>query len=132
MQDKLRAAVPLFQGQLPVGGNLADQVSDALQTLAIEHQLQGRVDYLRSGAADGPIEAFDFSITGQDIRIRQVEFPRRGSAELPDLEAAGEEASGQDYSAPAFGLEAEKNFLPVFLERGYLKAVFARSPAQGC
>jgi outer membrane protein assembly factor BamA len=125
LQEKLRASVPLFQGQLPVGGNLADQVSDALQTLAIEHQLKGRADYLRSGPADGPIEAFDFTITGQDIRIRQVEFPGAGAAELPALEAAGKKLSGQDYVRPILRVQAQKNLLPIYLERGYLKAAFA-------
>ena len=79
--EKLQASVPLFQGQLPVTGKLIDDVSDVLQTLAIEHKLKGRVDFLRLGPADGPIEAFEFSITGEDIRIRQIEFPGAGSAE---------------------------------------------------
>ena len=102
-----------------------DQVSDALQTLAIEHQLKGRVDYLRSGPADGPIEAFDFTITGQDIRIRQVEFPGASSSEIPDLEAAGKKLSGQEYVRPALRIQADKIFLPVYLSRGYLKAALA-------
>jgi outer membrane protein assembly factor BamA len=124
LHDKLQAAVPLFQGQLPAGGNLVDEVSDALQTLAIQHQLKGRVDYLRSGPADGPIEAFDFTLTGQNIHIRQVAFPGASSAELPDLEAAGKKLTGQDYVRPALRVQADKNFLPVYLERGYLKAAF--------
>jgi outer membrane protein assembly factor BamA len=124
LQEKLRSSVPLFQGQLPVGGNLADQVSDALQTLAIEHQLKGRADYLRSGPADGPIEAFDFTITGQDIRIRQIEFPGAAPAELPALEAAAKRLSGQDYVRPILRVQTEKNLLPIYLEQGYLKAAF--------
>jgi outer membrane protein assembly factor BamA len=123
--DKLRASVPLFQGQLPVSGNLADQVSDALQTLAIERHLKGRADYLRSGPADGPMEAFSFSITGQNIRIRQVEFPGAASPELPELEAAAKKLLGEDYVRPALRAQAEKSFLPTYLERGYLKAAFA-------
>ena len=124
LQGKLRASVPLFQGQLPVAGNLADQVSDALQTLAIEHQLKGRADYLRSGPADGPIEAFDFTITGQDIRIRQVGFPGAAPSELPALEAAAKKLSGQDYVRPVLRVQAQKDLLPIYLERGYLKASF--------
>jgi outer membrane protein assembly factor BamA len=125
--QKLSASVPLFQGELPVAGKLADQVSDALQTLAIELKLKGRADYLRSGPADGPIEAFDFSITGQDIRIRKVEFPGAGAAELPVLEAAARPMSGQDYVRPMLRIQAEKNFLPVYLERGYLKAALSNA-----
>jgi outer membrane protein assembly factor BamA len=122
--EKLRARVPLFDGQLPVAGTLADQVSDALQALAIERNLQGRVDYLRSGPQDGPMEAFDFSLTGQAIHIRNVEFPGAGSAELPSLDAAARKLSGQDYQRAILRVQAEKNFLPVYLQRGYLKAAF--------
>ena len=123
--DKLRASVPLFQGQLPVSGKLVDQVSDALQTLAIERHLKGRADYLRSGPTDGPIEAFAFTINGQDIRIRQVEFPGAGAAELPALHNAARNLSGQDYVRSTLQIQAEKNFLPVYFERGYLKAAFS-------
>src|SRR6202040_3631239 len=46
--DQLHAQVPLFQGQLPIAGNLADQVSSGLQSLLITHHLEGRADYLRA------------------------------------------------------------------------------------
>ena len=125
LSDQLRTRVPLFQGQLPVAGNLADEVSEALQVLAIEHKLRGRVDYLRAGPQDGPMEGFEFSITGQPITVRKIAFSGAGHAELPLLEAAARKLSGQDYSRSRLVLQAEKNFLPVFLERGYLKATVA-------
>ena len=123
--QKLSTSVPLFQGELPVSGKLVDQVSDALQTLAIELKLKGRADYLRSSPADGPVEAFDFSIAGQDIRIRQVTFPGAGPAELPALEAAAKQMTGQEFVRPTLRMQVDKNFLPVYLERGYLKASFS-------
>jgi outer membrane protein assembly factor BamA len=125
LHQKLSAQEPLFQGQLPVSGNLADQVSEALQALAIEHKLHGRVDYLRAGPQDGPMEAFEFSITGQPISIRKINFSGAGPAELPLLEAAARRLSGQDYARSRLVLQAEKNFLPVFLAHGYLKATIA-------
>ncbi len=120
--DKLRARVPLFQGQLPVTGDLADEVSEALQVIAIELKLRGRVDYLRAGPEDGPREAFEFSITGQPIIVRKIGFSGASPAELPELEAAARRLSGQDYLRSRVLLQSEKNFLPVFLARGYLKA----------
>jgi outer membrane protein assembly factor BamA len=125
LHEKLSAREPLFQGQLPVSGNLADQVSEALQGLAIEHNLHGRVDYLRTGPQDGPVEAFEFNITGQAISVRKIDFSGAGPAELPLLEAAVRRLSAQDYSRSRLALQAEKNFVPVFLERGYLKATVA-------
>ena len=120
--EKLRTRVPLFQGQLPVTGDLADEVSEALQVLAIELKLRGRVDYLRAGPEDGPMEAFEFSITGQPIIVRKVAFSGASPAELPELEAAARKLAGKDYTRSLLMLQAEKNFLPVFLARGYLKA----------
>ena len=120
--EKLRTRVPLFQGQLPVTGDLADEVSEALQVLAIELKLRGRVDYLRAGPEDGPMEAFEFSITGQPIIVRKVGFSGASPAELPELEAAARKLTGKDYTRSLLMLQAEKNFLPVFLARGYLKA----------
>ena len=123
--EKLHARVPLFHGQLPTTGNLADQVSDALQALALERKLQGRADYLRSGPEDGPVEAFDFSINGQVIRIRNIDFSGATSAELPQLETAARKLSGQDYSRSKLSAQAESNFLPVYREHGYLQAAIS-------
>jgi outer membrane protein insertion porin family len=123
--DKLHASVPLFQGQLPVSGRLVEEVSDALQTLAIERRLKGRVDYLRAGSVDGPIQAYEFTITGQDIRVRHVTFPGASAEELPSLESAAKQMTGQDYVRTILRVQADKNFLPVYLARGYLKASFS-------
>lgn len=125
LRRKLSAREPLFQGQLPVTGNLADQVSEALQVIAIELNLHGRVDYLRLGPQDGPTEAFEFSITGQPISVRKIAFSGAGPDELPLLENASRRLSGQDYSRSRLALQAEKSFLPIFLAHGYLKATVA-------
>ncbi len=119
--QKLHARVPLFHGELPVNGDLPDQVSEALQALAIELHLQGRADYLRAGAPDGPTEAFDFAITGQTIRLRNVIFAGAGPEELPLLEAAAGKLP-VDYSRSALRQAAQKNCLPVYLARGSLRA----------
>ena len=93
-----------------------------MQVLAIELKLHGRVDYLRAGPEDGPMEAFEFSLTGQPISVRKIGFSGASPAELPELEAAARRLSGQDYLRSRLMLQAEKNFLPVFPARGYLKA----------
>jgi len=123
--EKLRTRVPLFQGQLPVTGDLADEVSEALQVLAIELKLRGRVDYLRAGPEDGPMEAFEFSLTGQPIIVRRIDFSGASRSELPELEAAARKLAGENYTRSRLMLQAEKIFLPVFLARGYLKASVA-------
>ena len=123
--DGLRAQVPLFQGNLPVGGDLTDEVSNALQALLIERKIDGHVDYLRTGPEEGPISSFAFSISGHSIRIRNIDFTGAGPAELPLLQAAAKKMSGQEFLRSSLRVQADKDLLPVYLERGYLKAAFA-------
>ena len=120
--DQIHAQVPLFQGQLPVGGDLADEVSNALQGLLIGRNLQGRVDYLRAAHEDGPIEAFVFTVTGPKIHIGNVAFVGAGASELPLLESAAKKLQGAEYVRSLLRVQEDKNFLPIYLERGYLKA----------
>jgi outer membrane protein assembly factor BamA len=130
LMDKLHAQVPLFQGQLPVGGNLADQVSNALQGLLIARNLQGRVDYLRVAHEDGPVEAFVFTVSGPEIQIRNITFGGAGASELPLLEAAAKKLQGADFSRSIFRTQEDKDFLPLYRERGYLKATFGDAQAK--
>jgi outer membrane protein assembly factor BamA len=128
--QKLHRVVPLFQGQLPLAGGLIDEVSDALQALLLERKLQGRADYIRTAHQDGPIDAFVFKVTGPTIRIRNVAFTGAAPPELPLLQAAAKSLQGQEYLRSMLQIQAEKNLLPIYLARGYLKAAFADTQAK--
>jgi len=123
--QKLQARVPLFNGELPVAGNLADQVADALQALVTERNLQGKADYLRYAPQDGPITAFVFTVGGPAVHIRNVEFAGAAAPELPLLQAAAKGLQGREYRRFMVRAYDEKDFLPIYFERGYLKAAFA-------
>jgi len=128
--DQLHAQVPLFHGQLPIAGDLADQVSSGLQSLLIAHSLAGRVDYLRAAHEDGSIEAFVFTVAGPEIHIRNIAFAGAQAPELPLLEAAARRLQGADFLRSMLRSQEDKNFLPVYLERGYLKAAFGDAQAK--
>ncbi len=129
--DRLHAQVPLFQGQLPIAGELADEVSNALQGLLIARNLQGRVDYLRAAHdEDGPIEAFVFTVTGPQIHIRNIVFAGAVEPELPLLEAAAKKLQGAEFLRSILRAHEDKNLLPIYLERGYLKAAFGDAQAK--
>jgi len=121
----LRSRVPLFQGQLPSEGKLADQVSDALQTMLVERNVQGRVNYLRNGPDNGPLESFLYSVDGPTIRIRNLEFKGADPKDVPLLQAAGAQLQGQDYLRSTITGEADKNLAPIYVAQGFLKASFA-------
>ena len=127
---ELRKRVPLFKRELPLAGNMADEVSQALQVLLIAQKVEGRADYLRAtNGKDGPIEAFDFSVTGPDIKIQKVSFSGAGAAEMPLLDTAAREIVGSDYLESLARLKAEKVFLPIFWQHGYLKAAISNPQA---
>jgi outer membrane protein assembly factor BamA len=127
---KLQARVPLFQGQLPLSGNLLDRVSEGLQSLLDERNVQGKVDYLRVAHLGGPLEAITFSVTGPAISIRNTEFPGAAPAELPLLQAAAKKQAAKQYLRSMLRDQENKDFLPVYLARGYLKAVFSDAQAK--
>ncbi len=119
----LRERVPLFKGLLPVAGELADQISDALQALLIEHKVQGKVDYTRTARLNGPVDAFLYTVSGHNVRIHSVAFTGT-EAELPHLQDAAKRLLNTEYGHTTIDDEESLSFLPIFLQVGRLKAVF--------
>src|SRR5208283_3540459 len=120
--QKIHERVPLFNGELPATGRLPDQVSDVLQALLVENGIPGHVEYLRAGDKSDHLEAINYSVSNVTIRIRQVEFSGAGVAESPLLSAAAEKLAGREYSRGLLTGFIEHAVLPIFYERGYLKA----------
>jgi outer membrane protein assembly factor BamA len=123
--QKLHERIPLFTGDLPTSGRLPDQVSDVLQALLVENNIPGDVQYLRSTDKDGKLEAVDYTVANIVIQIQHVKFPGAGPEELPQLQAAAEKLTGADYYHALLGTFTEKRVLPIYHERGYLKAACA-------
>jgi outer membrane protein assembly factor BamA len=128
--EKLHAQVPLFKGQLPVTGRLADDVVEALQALIDDKKIPARVDYLRVQHGDGPIEAFAFSASGPRIGIRNVEFSGANESDFPMLQDAAKQLRGAEYVRSALRQQEDKTLLPAFLQRGYLRATVAEPAAK--
>jgi outer membrane protein assembly factor BamA len=128
---KIHEHLPLFKGQVPVGGNLSDQVSDVLQALLVQHNLSARADYIReSKENEGPIDAVNFRASGLNLHIQEVRFPGAGPDELPALTAAADKLVDADYLRSDLEVYATAHLLPVYLERGYLKASIAEPQAK--
>jgi outer membrane protein assembly factor BamA len=127
--NRLHASVPLFDGEVPVTGQMVNQISDALQALLDEKKVAGVVDSLRV-PNDGPTEAVRFIVTGLHITIRNIEFSGADAAELPLLVASARQLQGVEYVLPTLRALADKTFLPVYFARSYLKATIGDPQAQ--
>jgi outer membrane protein assembly factor BamA len=119
--NKLHASVPLFDGEVPVTGQMVNQISDVLQAMLDEKKVVGQVDARRVLDA-GTIEAFTFTVTGLHITIRNIEFSGADAADLALLVATARRLQGAEYVLPTLRTMADKIFLPVLRERSYLKA----------
>ncbi|HEY6304456.1 MAG TPA: POTRA domain-containing protein [Terriglobales bacterium] len=133
--DELRASlqsrVPLFKQLLPIAGNLPDRVSEALQSLLSEGHFPGRVDYRRNAdLSTGTLNAIDYRVEELNIRIRSVEFPGASPEQAPLLVAAAHRLIGAEYGRSSLAAVAKLDLLPVYLQRGYLKAEFGPSEAR--
>jgi len=128
---KIHQREPLFKGVVPVGGNLSDRVSDALQSLLLQRSLSAHANYVREGqGGNGPIDAVNFRADDMNIRIHSVSFPGAPAAEQTALSAAARKLERRDYLRSDVNAYAKAALLPVYLERGFLKASFSEPQAR--
>ena len=126
LRAKIHDHLPLFKGQVPIGGTLADQISEVLQALLVERNVAARADYVRdTEEPGGPVDAINFLAVGLTLVIQEVDFSGASPDELAALNAAAQKLIGKDYSRASVQTFASTNFLPVFFERGFLKATIS-------
>jgi outer membrane protein insertion porin family len=121
---RIKEHAPLFDGELPLSGRLPEEVSDVLQAMLVERSIPGHVEYERVGNSDAPVRAILYRVADVLIQIRNVEFMGEGEAELPALTAASKRVFEREYSRTVLHSLVEKQLLPVYRSRGYLKASF--------
>jgi outer membrane protein assembly factor BamA len=124
LRQRIKEHAPLFYGELPLYGRLADEVSDVLQAMLVEKSIPGHVEYLRTGKPDGPVESINYHVTDVLIQVRNIEFTGAAAADLPALEAAGQRLPDHEYSRSRLNLLVQRQLLPVYYARGYLRAEF--------
>ena len=125
--EQLRSRVPLFKGLLPTDGDMADEVSNALQAVLIEHKVQGKADYMRQGADKDETSGFLYTISAHSVVVQNIVFSGTGQEELPLLQKEAKRLSGTEYAHSTIRKEDRLGFLPIYLQRGQLKASFEES-----
>ena len=130
LRRRIKEHVALFDGELPLSGRLPDEVSDVLQAMLVEKGVPGYVTYLRAEGPSGQIESFNYSVSEVLIRIRNIAFTGAGASELPALEAAAQRMPDRQYSHSRIKILVERQLLPIYYARGYLKASFGAAVLQ--
>jgi outer membrane protein assembly factor BamA len=123
----LQQRVPLFKQLLPASGRLPDELTHALQALLGEKHFAGRVDFLREAKqGGGDLIGIVYRVEEISIRIRNVEFPGASPDQSIFLTNAARTLSGAEYVRSKLATVAQYDFLPLYLQRGYLKASFGQ------
>jgi outer membrane protein assembly factor BamA len=128
--DKVHQDIPLFRGKVPLDGGIIDQVADVIAALIAAKNPQFHVNYLRAGEAGGPIDSIVFSVTGADIRIRNLDFPGAGEERKGELAKAAKKIQGGEYTRTILSKYAKFDVQPIYLRQGFLKVAFGVSQAR--
>ena len=126
LKSQIHQRLPLFKGEVPIGGTFSDEISDILQALLVQHNIAAQADYIRdSKEPGGPVDAVSFRASGVTLEIKEVHFSGAGPDQLEALSAAAEKLEGKDYSKPEVDAYITSKLLPVYLGRGFLQAQIA-------
>jgi len=126
--DELLAAVrrklPAFDGTAPEAGGVTDQIKQALEELLRERKIEGAVEYTLSADPSGRKVGHLYSVKGPGLRVCKLSFA--GARAVPE-ETLVTKSGGifdNDFSRAYVGGFVESNLLPLYHEKGYLRAAF--------
>jgi outer membrane protein assembly factor BamA len=124
----IRQQVPDFNGTAP--DSAIDGITKALQRLIREKKIGGRVDYLMSANPTGGDSKHVFSIEGVTIPICTLHYEGASSVQESELLKSSKDLSGGDYRQQFVLAYARVNLIPIYRERGHLRASFSAPQAK--
>lgn len=126
LREAVRRRVPSFDGTAPEAGGVTDQIKQALEDLLRARKVDGTVEYTLSAAdASGRRLEHLFSVRGPELRVCKLNFV--GARAVPEQTLVSKSGGilDNDYSRAYVTGFAEANLLPLYHERGYLRASFS-------
>lgn len=120
----VRREVPLFDGTLPQGGEMAAQVTAALEKFLLEHKIVGKVSATLSSGLSMKISAYNLRVTGITIPVNAIEVTG-GPLTQEQLAGATSAMLGNDYSTHIAQTVGQIALPEVYQNEGYLQARFS-------
>jgi len=126
----VRRKVPAFDGTAPEAGAVTEQIKQSLEELLRERKIEGTVEYnFQEDPTTRKISHF-FSVKGSGLRVCKINYV--GARAVPE-ETLVQKSGGifdNEYSRAYVGGFVEGNLLPLYHERGYLRAAFSPPKAK--
>lgn len=120
----VRRKLPAFDGTAPESGGVTDQIKQALEELLRERKIEGAVEYtLSESPATRKVEHL-FGVKGPGLRVCKLGFA--GARAIPEEQLVTKSGGifDNDYSRAYAGGFVESSLLPLYHEKGYLRASF--------
>ena len=126
----VRRKVPAFDGTAPEAGAVTEQIKQSLEELLRERKIEGTVEYnFQEDPTTRKISHF-FSVKGPGLRVCKINYV--GARAVPE-ETLVQKSGGifdNEYSRAYVAGFVEGNLLPLYHERGYLRAAFSPPKAK--
>lgn len=120
----IRRDVPTFDGTAPESGTLADQIARSLERLLKERNIQGQVEYRPSADPAGRNAKQIYSVTGVPLPLCSISFPGANGVAESELVKNSKALMTNDYSQEFVTEFARRNLIPLYQEKGHLRAKF--------
>jgi outer membrane protein assembly factor BamA len=121
----VRREVPSFDGTAPESSTIIGGITRALQQLLQERKIQGTVEYTPSASLSGGNAKHVFSVKGANVKICAVHFTGTANVQESELVKNSKPLMGSEYSQEFVSAFAVANLIPVYRERGHLRASFS-------
>jgi outer membrane protein insertion porin family len=123
--------VPAFSGTAPDNGDTVERITRSLQTFLHENKIEATVTYMASQDDPGSSrQEHVFSVTGIPMPICTIHFPGASNISEAKLIESSKSLIGNDYSHKFVSLFSTNTLIPLYRERGQLKAAFAPPDAK--
>ena len=122
--ERVHSSIPLFNGKVPVGGTLVDQVCAALDSILKEKGVQGHTTPMMQAQLGGSMQAVQLRIEGMDVKIGEIRFPGAAPDHAVQLQKIIKLVAGENYLQSLFNQVVAQNAPPIYGKIGFLKAQF--------
>ncbi|MGH9903586.1 MAG: POTRA domain-containing protein, partial [Pyrinomonadaceae bacterium] len=120
----VRRELPSFDGTAPESQGVVRTIIRALEQLLRERNIAGRVEYTASADTSGRNAEHIFSVKGAKQPVCALRFPRAAAVSEGELLTIAQPLLGSDYSRKFISEFAGANLIPVYRQRGLLRASF--------
>jgi len=124
LNSVVRHEVPLFDGSLPVGKGMQDELTAALDRYLHAHQIAGSTVVRPGGALGGKLNVFVIGVSGVPMPVLRVDVTG-GPLDAAALSGATHGLVGNGYSRRSSTLVAQTALTETYQDEGYLQPKFS-------